>query len=33
MVLQYATLTDVSAAVSGEVVLMALVGGLGSSAW
>ncbi len=30
MVLQFATLTDVSAAVSGEVVLMALVGGLGT---
>jgi branched-chain amino acid transport system permease protein len=30
MVLQFATLTDVSAAQSGEVVLMALVGGLGS---
>ena len=28
MVLQFATLTDVSAAMSGEVVLMALVGGL-----
>jgi branched-chain amino acid transport system permease protein len=30
MVLQFATLTDVSAAMSGEVVLMALVGGLGT---
>jgi len=30
MVLQFATLTDVSAAQSGEVVLMALVGGLGT---
>jgi branched-chain amino acid transport system permease protein len=30
MVLQFATLTDVSAATSGEVVLMALVGGLGT---
>jgi branched-chain amino acid transport system permease protein len=29
-VLQFATLTDVSAAMSGEVVLMALVGGLGT---
>src|SRR4029078_2223429 len=29
LVLQFATLTDVSAAMSGEVVLMALVGGLG----
>ena len=31
MVLQFATLTDVSAAMSGEVVLMALVGGLGTN--
>ncbi|MFO1079275.1 MAG: branched-chain amino acid ABC transporter permease [Reyranellaceae bacterium] len=31
MVLQFATLTDVSAAMSGEVVLMALVGGLGTT--
>lgn len=30
MVLQFATLTDVSAGMSGEVVLMALVGGLGT---
>jgi branched-chain amino acid transport system permease protein len=30
LVLQFATLTDVSAAMSGEVVLMALVGGLGT---
>jgi branched-chain amino acid transport system permease protein len=30
MVLQFATLTDVSSAMSGEVVLMALVGGLGT---
>jgi branched-chain amino acid transport system permease protein len=30
MVLQFATLTDVTAAMSGEVVLMALVGGLGT---
>ncbi len=30
MVMQFATLTDVSAAMSGEVVLMALVGGLGT---
>ena len=30
MVLQFATLTDVAAAMSGEVVLMALVGGLGT---
>jgi len=30
MVLQFATLTDVSAGQSGEVVLMALVGGLGT---
>ncbi|SJZ73786.1 amino acid/amide ABC transporter membrane protein 2, HAAT family [Enhydrobacter aerosaccus] len=30
LVLQFATLTDVSAGVSGEVVLMALVGGLGT---
>jgi len=30
MVLQFATLTDVSAGLSGEVVLMALVGGLGT---
>jgi len=30
MVLQFATLTDVGAAMSGEVVLMALVGGLGT---
>ncbi len=30
MVLQFATLTDVSATMSGEVVLMALVGGLGT---
>ena len=30
MVLQFATLTDVSAEMSGEVVLMALVGGLGT---
>jgi len=30
MVLQFATLTDVSASMSGEVVLMALVGGLGT---
>jgi branched-chain amino acid transport system permease protein len=30
-VLQFATLTDVSAAVSGEVVLMALIGGLGTT--
>ena len=30
MVLQFATLTDVSAAMSGEVGLMALVGGLGT---
>jgi len=30
MVLQFATLTDVSAVMSGEVVLMALVGGLGT---
>jgi branched-chain amino acid transport system permease protein len=32
MVLQFATLTDVAAAMSGEVVLMALVGGLGTLA-
>ncbi|MGE0421739.1 MAG: branched-chain amino acid ABC transporter permease [Reyranellaceae bacterium] len=32
MVLQFATLTDVTAAMSGEVVLMALVGGLGTLA-
>jgi branched-chain amino acid transport system permease protein len=32
MVLQFATLTDVSAGQSGEVVLMALVGGLGTMA-
>ena len=30
MVLQFATLTDVSSSMSGEVVLMALVGGLGT---
>jgi branched-chain amino acid transport system permease protein len=30
MVLQFATLTDVSSGMSGEVVLMALVGGLGT---
>jgi len=30
MVLQFATLSDVTAAMSGEVVLMALVGGLGT---
>ncbi|HJQ56292.1 MAG TPA: branched-chain amino acid ABC transporter permease [Vineibacter sp.] len=30
MVLQFATLTDVTAAMSGEVVLMALIGGLGT---
>src|SRR5438128_10944498 len=30
MVLQFATLTDVSAGTSGEVVLMALIGGLGT---
>lgn len=30
MVLQFATLTDVSSGVSGEVVLMALMGGLGT---
>ena len=30
LVLQFATLTDVSAGMSGEVVLMALVGGLGT---
>jgi len=30
LVLQFATLTDVTAAMSGEVVLMALVGGLGT---
>jgi branched-chain amino acid transport system permease protein len=30
MVLQFATLTDVTAAMSGEVVLMALVGGIGT---
>jgi branched-chain amino acid transport system permease protein len=30
MVLQFATLTDVSSSVSGEVVLMALMGGLGT---
>ena len=30
MVMQFATLTDVSAAMSGEVVLMVLVGGLGT---
>jgi len=30
MVLQFATLTDVAAAMSGEVVLMALVGGIGT---
>jgi branched-chain amino acid transport system permease protein len=30
MVLQFATLTDVAASTSGEVVLMALVGGLGT---
>jgi len=30
MVLQFATLTDVSSGISGEVVLMALVGGLGT---
>jgi branched-chain amino acid transport system permease protein len=30
MVLQFATLTDVSAGMSGEVVLMALVGGIGT---
>jgi branched-chain amino acid transport system permease protein len=30
MVLQFATLTDVSSGQSGEVVLMALVGGLGT---
>jgi branched-chain amino acid transport system permease protein len=31
LVLQFATLTDVSAGVSGEVVLMALIGGLGTT--
>jgi branched-chain amino acid transport system permease protein len=30
MVQQFATLTDVAASTSGEVVLMALVGGLGT---
>jgi branched-chain amino acid transport system permease protein len=30
MVVHFATLTDVSAAISGEVVLMALIGGLGT---